>query len=176
MNESRIDAYASALMSLADAEGVLAQVEAELYSVAHSIETSEQLRSQLTDELMPVVQRQKIVETLLAGKTHSLTAQFISFVIGAGRARDLKAIVEKVSAGAAGKNERNLAVVRSAIALSDDQQKRLADALSKATGGTPVNLKVVVDPKVVGGIVATIGDKVIDGSVRNRLDQVKGRL
>lgn len=176
MSESRIDAYASALVSLAEAEGVLGQVESELYSVATTIESNEQLRGQLTDELMPVLQRQKIVESLLAGKTHSLTAQFISFVIGAGRARDLRTIAEKVSAGASGKGDRNLAVVRSAVALSDDQQKRLADALAKATGGTPVNLKVVVDPSVVGGIVATVGDKVIDGSVRNRLDQVKSRL
>lgn len=176
MSESRIDGWAGALISIAESEGVLGQVESELYSVASIIESNEQLRGQLTDELMPVVQRQKIVETLLAGKTHSLTAQIVSMVIGSGRARDLQAIARKVSAGAAGKGDRNLAVVRSAVALSDDQQRRLADALAKATGGTPVNIKVVVDPTVVGGIVATVGDKVIDGSVRNRLDQVKSRL
>jgi F-type H+-transporting ATPase subunit delta len=39
-----------------------------------------------------------------------------------------------------------------------------------------VNLKVVVDPSVLGGIVATVGDTVIDGSIRTRLDNVKGRL
>ena len=176
MSESRIDTYAEAFVALAEAEGVLGQVEAELYSVSKSIQANEQLRGQLTDELVSVVQRQKVLETLLAGRTHSLTAQFISFVIGAGRARDLEAIVEKVSAAAAGKSDRNLAVVRSAVALTDDQQKRLADALAKATGGKTVNLKVVVDPSVVGGIVATVGDQVIDGSVRSRLDQVKSRL
>lgn len=176
MSETRIDSYASALMAVAEAEGVLSQVESELYSVANLIDSNDQLRGQLTDELMPVVQRQAVVEKLLSGKTHSLTAQFVSFVIGAGRARDLRSIAEKVSSGAAGRSERNLAVVRSAVELSEDQQKRLADALAKATGGTPVNLKVVVDPGVVGGIVATVGDKVIDGSVRSRLDQVKSRL
>jgi F-type H+-transporting ATPase subunit delta len=51
----------------------------------------------------------------------------------------------------------------------------LADALKKATG-SDVNLKIIVDPSVVGGLVATVGDKVIDGSVRNRLDQLKSRL
>jgi F-type H+-transporting ATPase subunit delta len=39
-----------------------------------------------------------------------------------------------------------------------------------------VNLKVVVDPTVVGGIVATVGDEVIDASVRSKLDQLKSRL
>ena len=42
--------------------------------------------------------------------------------------------------------------------------------------GKQVNLKVVVDPSVLGGIVATVGDTVIDGSVRTRIDQLKSRL
>ena len=65
--------------------------------------------------------------------------------------------------------------MRSAIPLTDDQQTRLAAALANATG-KQVNLKVVVDPSVLGGIVATVGDTVIDGSVRTRLDQLKARL
>ena len=59
--------------------------------------------------------------------------------------------------------------------LTDDQQTRLAAALANATG-KQVNLKVVVDPSVLGGIVATVGDTVIDGSVRTPLDQLKSRL
>jgi F-type H+-transporting ATPase subunit delta len=115
------------------------------------------------------------VETLLEGKAHRLTAQFISLVIGAGHARDLRDIAERISSRVAHGAGREVAEVRSAVALSDDQQRRLAEALSKATG-SQVNLKVVVDPTVVGGIVATVGDKVIDGSVRNRLDQLKSRF
>ena len=92
-----------------------------------------------------------------------------------GHGRDLRAIAEKVSANAAHAHGREVAQVRSAVALSDDQQKRLADALAKATG-SPVNLTVIVDPSVVGGLVAIVGDQVIDGSVRNRLDQLKSRL
>ena len=52
---------------------------------------------------------------------------------------------------------------------------RLAEALGKVAG-KPVNLKVVVDPSVIGGLVATIGDEVIDDTVRTRLDQVKARF
>ncbi|MEY2765724.1 MAG: synthase subunit delta, partial [Actinomycetota bacterium] len=59
--------------------------------------------------------------------------------------------------------------------LSDAQQSRLAEALAKATG-KKVNLKVVVDPSVIGGLVATVGDEVIDDTVRTRLDQVKSRF
>ena len=68
-----------------------------------------------------------------------------------------------------------MAEVRSAVALTDDQRERLAAALANATG-KQVELKVVVDPSVLGGLVATVGDTVIDGSVRTRLDQLKTLL
>jgi len=68
-----------------------------------------------------------------------------------------------------------VAEVRSAIPLTDDQQKRLAAALTKATGKA-LNLKVVVDPSVLGGLVAVVGDEVIDDTVRTRLDQLKTRI
>ena len=63
--------------------------------------------------------------------------------------------------------------MRSAIALDDDQVQRLAAALGKATGKT-IEVKVIVDPSVLGGIVARIGDTVIDGTVRHSLEQTEG--
>ena len=65
-----------------------------------------------------------------------------------------------------------MAEVRSAVELTEDQRTRLAAALEKATGKA-VEVKVIVDPSVLGGLVATVGDTVIDGSVRHRLDQLK---
>jgi F-type H+-transporting ATPase subunit delta len=62
--------------------------------------------------------------------------------------------------------------VRSAVALSDEQKSRLADALSKSTG-KQVDIVVIVDPAVLGGIVTQIGDTVIDGTVRQRLSQLR---
>ena len=170
-----IETYVDSILSIAEAEGVQARVEEEFSSVVRTIDANNDLRSKLTDELIPVASRQQIIETLLDGKAHRLTAQFISLVIGTGHARDLRDIADRVSSRVAKGAGREVAEVRSAVALSDDQQRRLAEALTKATG-SQVNLKVVVDPTVVGGIVATVGDKVIDGSVRNRLDQLKSRL
>jgi len=61
------------------------------------------------------------------------------------------------------------------VPLTAEQQSRLAATLTSVTG-KQINLKVVVDPSVLGGLVATVGDTVIDGSVRTRLDNVKSRL
>jgi F-type H+-transporting ATPase subunit delta len=73
---------------------------------------------------------------------------------------------------AAQTREHELAEVRSSVPLDETQQQQLAAALSRATGKR-VEVKVVIDPTVLGGVVATIGDTVIDGTVRHRLDQLK---
>jgi F-type H+-transporting ATPase subunit delta len=56
--------------------------------------------------------------------------------------------------------------------LTDEQKSRLAAALAKKTG-KQIEVVVDVDPSVLGGIVTQIGDTVIDGSVRQRLSQLR---
>ena len=175
MSDPRIDGYARALFEIARAEGNLDEVEDELFRFARNVESSDQLRSALTDEMVPAEKRQAIVEDLLGGKATATTTQLVSMVVGAGRARDLPAIIDKLVQRASSAKSLEVAEVRSAVPLTEDQQTRLAAALANATG-KQVNLKVVVDPSVLGGIVATVGDTVIDGSVRTALDHLKARL
>jgi F-type H+-transporting ATPase subunit delta len=175
MTDARIDGYARGLFEIARAEGNLDEVEDELFRFARDLESSDQLRGALTDDLIPIEKRQAIVEDLLGGKATSTTTQLVSMVVGAGRGRDLPAIIDALVQRASSAKSLEVAEVRSAIPLTEDQQTRLAAALANATG-KQVNLKVVVDPSVLGGIVATVGDTVIDGTVRTTVDQLKARL
>ena len=175
MTNARIDGYARALFEIARAEGTIDEVEDELFRFARSYESSDALRNALTDEMIPAAKRQAIVEDLLGGKATSTTSQLVSMVVGSGRGRDLPAIIDKLVERAANSKDLEVAEVRCAVALTDDQQDRLKAALANATGKA-VNLKVIIDPSVLGGIVATVGDTVIDGSVRTRVDQLKSRL
>ena len=175
MTDARIDGYARGLFEIARAEGTLDEVEDELFRFARSYEGSDALRNALTDEQIPADRRQAIVETLLGGKTTRTTSQLVSMVVGSGRGRDLPAIIDKLVDRASSAKHLEVANVRVAVALTDDQQHRLAAALENATG-KQINMKVTVDPTVLGGIVATVGDTVIDGTVRTRIDQLKSRL
>ncbi len=168
----RIDGYADAMFAVAQAEGSLDEVEDELFRFARALEGSDELRSALTDEHIPAARRQAIVEDLLGGKASPLTTALVSFVVGAGRGRDLPAIVDRLVNRAAASKQRVVAEVRSAVPLTDDQRTRLAAALANATG-KELEVKVIVDPSVLGGIVAQVGDTVMDGTVRHRLDQLK---
>jgi F-type H+-transporting ATPase subunit delta len=168
----RSDAYASALFEVAKAEGSLDTVEDELFRVARTLEASEEMQATLSDQNIPVDRRQAVIETLLGGKASPITIALLEFVIAAGRSRNLPQIIDKLVARAAEERREAVAEVRTAFPLDDAHREKLAEALGKATG-KHVSLKVVVDPSVLGGVVAQIGDTVIDGTIRHRLEQLR---
>ncbi len=169
----RVDAYAAAMFEVARAEDALEAVEDELFRVARTFEANEELRSTLTDPAVPIDRRLSILDDLLGGgRASPVTSALVAFVVAAGRGRELPAIIDKLVERAAGERSEVVAEVRTAIPLDDQMRERLGAALSSATGKT-VSVKGVVDPSVLGGVVARIGDTVFDGSVRHRLDQLK---
>ena len=169
-----IDAYAAALLAVLRAEGNTG-ADDEILRFAQALEANDELRNTLVDPHVPAATRQQIVEDLLQGKASDVTTAAVSLVVGAGRAGDFPAIARALVAKLATASGRDVAEVRSAVALSEDQVARLAASLKQATG-KDVDVRVTVDPSVLGGIVTTIGDTVIDGSVRSRLAQVKSHI
>ena len=172
MADERSHAYAEALLAVARSEGALRFVSDELFQFARAIETNDDLRTTLTDQQLPVSRRQQIVEDILGGQAHPITTTLATMVVGAGRARDLPAIIADLVQMTAAEGNKEVAEVRSAVPLTDEQQQRLAAALKAATG-KEVELKVIIDPTVLGGIIAQVGDTVIDGSVKTRLQQLQ---
>jgi F-type H+-transporting ATPase subunit delta len=172
MAGSKVEAYAQALLEVARAEGHLATVEDDLFRFARSFEASDELRMALTDPQLPIERRVAVVDELMGGKALATSTALASMVVAAGQSGDLPAIVNRFVELAASEREHEIAEVRSAIPLDDAQIERLAAALGKATK-KQVEVKVVVDPSVLGGLVARVGDTVIDGTIRHRLEQLK---
>ena len=172
MADDRTLAYAEALFGVARAEGTLGEVEDELFRFSQTLQGNDELRDALTNPGIPASRRQQIVEDLLGGKASPTTAALVSMVVGTGRARELPAIIRQLVEMSAAEANKEVAEVRSAVPLDDQMRERLSRALSDAVG-KQVEVKVVVDPSVLGGIVAQVGDTVIDGSVRSRLDKLK---
>lgn len=171
----RVQGYADAMLSVASAEGNVEQVSSELFSVARAVDGSDELRTSLSDQRIPASKRQQIVEDLLGGRASATTVGLVSMVVGAGRSGDLPKIADAFVKSAAAEQSREVASVRSAVPLTEDQQQRLAAAIKSSTG-KDVDVKVTVDPAVVGGVVTTIGDTVIDGSIRSRLGKLRETL
>jgi F-type H+-transporting ATPase subunit delta len=172
MSDNPITAYADAALSVARAEGTLSEVEDELFRIARVVESNDELRTALTDPHLPASRRQQIIEDLLDGRASVTTISIMSMIVGAGRVTDLPKIAEELLQRSAAKNGASVAEVRSAVALNDEQLARLADAL-KARTNREITVKNVVDPTVMGGVVTRIGDSVLDGTVRTRLNQLR---
>lgn len=168
------EGYAAAFLEVARAEGAVGIVGNELATFAGAFEGSPQLQSALTDTFLPVERRQTVVSELL-GATSPVTANLVSMLVGAGRAKDIPAVASAFLSRAASEQGRVSGEVRSAHPLSLDQQGALTAAVEKSTG-KKLSLTFLVDPSVLGGVVTTIGDTVIDGSIRNRLEQLKAAL
>ncbi len=173
--EQLITGYAEALFAVARAENALHAVEDELWGFGKAIETNTELREALTDATLPAENKKAVIRDLLGNRANPVTVNLLGFVIDAGRAREIPKIVGELVSMAAGARQHGLAEVRTAVDLTEDQRRRLADALARATG-RELDVKVVVDPTVVGGVVARVGDEVFDGSLASRLDDAKRQL
>lgn len=175
MSENRTDAYATAFLSVIAAEDTLDEVQDELFRFARILEGDDRLMETLADPHIEPARRQQVVVDLLGGKAQPTTVNLVGLVVGNGRARELPEIVDAAIAMRAAGRDREVAEVRTAVPLSDEQVARLAESLGRATGKN-VEVQVIVDPTVQGGIVAQVGDTVIDGTVRRRLEQLRAAL
>jgi len=167
--------YAQALFQIARAEGALEQVEDELFRFARVLENENRLREALSDISLPPEHRAKMVEELLGKKASPHTVNIISFLVQQGRARDLPKIIDSLVQLAAEERERAVAEVRTAVPLDDEDREKLLKAITRATG-KHVDLKVIIDPVVIGGLLVRVEDQVFDGTVKRRLQLAKERI
>jgi F-type H+-transporting ATPase subunit delta len=167
--------YAEALFAIAEAEGELDAVEGQLYAFARMLEQQARVREALTDPALPIENKRGLIRDAMGERANPIALNLLTFLVEQGRAREMERIVDTLARIAAERRHGVLAEVRSAVPLAAKQRERLVEALSDATG-RQIELRVVVDPNVIGGIVARVGDEVFDGSVRNRLDEAKQHL
>ena len=172
MSDEKIQGYAQAILAVASAESNGAQVEDEIYRFSQVLQSSEELKSTLSDASIPSARRQQIVEDLLDGQATRTTVALVSMIVAAGMGSDIKAIADRVVGLGAESRDKAVAEVYSVVDLSSDQQQRLAAALKSATG-KDVEMKVIIDESVMGGLLVQIEDEVIDGTVRTRLKQLR---
>lgn len=175
MSRERVDAYAEAMLGIARAEGHVDEIERELFQFARAVDGNDDLRAALTDQALPADRRFAVVAEIMGAKALAPSTALAAAVVSAGRGGELAAIVDRFVELAAEGRDHEVAEVRSAIELDEGQQARLAEAIGRAVG-KQVEVKVIVDPKVLGGLVARVGDTVIDGTVRHRLEQLKEQI
>jgi F-type H+-transporting ATPase subunit delta len=169
------DVGVQTLLDVADDAGSLHAAQDQLFGFADIVERDQSLRSALTDPALPSDRKRAVVEDLLRDRADAVAVSLLAHWVARDRARDLERVVEDAVAEAAGRRQRVVAQVRAAVPLDAGQRSQLAEALHRVTG-SPVDLRLEIDPDVVGSLSVRIGDEVFDGSVKRQLELARERF
>ncbi|GII91271.1 F0F1 ATP synthase subunit delta [Sinosporangium siamense] len=159
----------------AESQSRLDDVEDELFRFGRIVAASPDLRRALTGPSLPAEGKRALLNELIGGKVAPSTLRLLAQLVTHSRGRSLDGGLEEFGGLAAEQRQRLVAVVRSAIALSEEHKQRLA-AWLRASFGRDVHLNVEVDPRVLGGFSIRIGDEIIDTSIAGRIEEVRRRL
>jgi F-type H+-transporting ATPase subunit delta len=173
VNHEHTRAYARAALAVAEAEGATEVVERELDAVARALDGSAELRAALTDPQVPLGRRLSAIDGELLAAAHPATRTALAMVLAAERIGELGAIVAAMRELA--DSGRVVVEVTVAVPLDEARRSSLTAALERATG-RDLDVRFVVDPTVVGGVRATVGDTVIDGSLLRRISDLRTRV
>ena len=133
------------------------------------------LREALWDRGRSAADKETLIGRLVQGKVAPETLRLARQAVHAPRGRHFDRVLETYVAVAAKRREQLTAVVTAAVPLDDTQRHRLAQALSGIYGKS-VQVNVVLDPEVVGGIRVQVGDEVVDGTILRRLEEARRLL
>jgi F-type H+-transporting ATPase subunit delta len=164
-----------AIIEVAERDGSLDDVEDELFRFGRVVNAEPELRIALSDPFFPAQRKRDLLGALLDGKVTPTTMRLVTQAAVQPRGRSLDASLDEFAHLAAERRERLLAEVHVAIALTEEQRRRLGAALA-AVYGHDVQLNVVLDPQVIGGISVQIAGEIIDGSTASRLAELRRRL
>ncbi|MFC9201115.1 F0F1 ATP synthase subunit delta [[Kitasatospora] papulosa] len=162
-------------LTAAQRAGVLDDVEDELFRFGRIVSSDVALRSALTNKSATGSAKSALLRSLLGGKAQPVTERVITRLVTQPRGRSLEAGLDSLSRLAAERRDRMVAVVTSAVPLSDRHKQRLGAALAKIYG-RQMHLNLDVDPEVLGGISVRVGDEVINGTIAERLEEVTRRM
>jgi F-type H+-transporting ATPase subunit delta len=171
--------YAKALFAVGKEENKFEEYNETLQGVAGLYASHPEVSDALTNPLYPLDIRQKVMVGMIASMgVEKIMANFLNLLVEKKRAGILPEVAEEYQIMV--DNEKNVShgSVVSAIELSEALQLKVRATLEKLTG-KKVELTTSVDPSIIGGIIAKVGDLELDGSIRTQLaslkDSIKGR-
>ncbi|MFK7998485.1 MAG: ATP synthase F1 subunit delta [Polyangiales bacterium] len=168
--------YAKALLELALEAKQAPKIQKDLREVSEAWESSEELRGIFENPAIDADMQRKVVEGLAQRMMLSpMTKNTLLLMAGNRRITEITAMSHAFAAFAEAASQTLQAEVSTPAAMPEAFYTRLKGELEKATG-QKVNIVKKQDASLIAGVVTRVGDKVYDGSVRNRLQQLRETL
>ncbi len=167
--------YARALFEMAQAEEATDRVEEQLIRLRDLLKSSPELLQFLKDPNIQHEGKRKALAELFQGRVHPVVLTMLITLSDQDRIGRLPHIIEEFSAIAAAARQKITGEITTAVPLDEPTVQRFAAELSRITGKN-VQLIPRVDPGILGGAIIQVGEQIIDGSLRRRLEQIKENL
>jgi|LGVF01.1.fsa_nt_gb F-type H+-transporting ATPase subunit delta len=167
--------YSQALFEFALESDSLDNISEEFKFVVNSFNTYGDFFELFKSPKISIDERKNIINEVFQEKISAEMLNFLFVVLDKRRANEIINVNKEFNKLVDEYKGIAQAFVKSAIELDEDEKKELISELSKLTG-KEIRLKTAIDPDVIGGVYIKIGDKVIDGSVRNKLNVIKEEL
>lgn len=166
--------YAEAATQIADRDGSLGAWVEAVELAAERLSSADLMRV-LSDQAIPTEARQRVAEQVLGDAVTGGPRNLVLLLVRRGRIELLPQVAAELRRSHDQRAGIVHAIVTSAAPLTEAEAEAVTQRLSAMTGDT-VQLDLRVDPSLLGGIQARIGDRLIDGSVRGRLERLRARL
>jgi len=156
------------VLGVAEKDGTLDDVEDELFRFGRILDREPQLNSLLADTNQSEEGRTGLLDAVLGDKVTPVVAALLRQTVRLPRGRHLDLAAEELAELAAARRHRYVARVRTAVALTPQQEQRLSASLTRLYA-RPMSLQIELDEHLLGGLVVEVGGELIDGSVAGRL-------
>jgi F-type H+-transporting ATPase subunit delta len=166
--------YAEAAFEVAMRDGSLERWRPEL-DLAAGIAGDERALDVLANPSVPLERRSKALDALLGDRVSRPVRNLIQLMLRRGRIEQLPRVAAEFRRLDDERQGITHAIATSATALTPDEVRALTARLEQSTGGR-ISLDTQVDPSLLGGLVVRVGDRMIDGSVRGRLERLRNQL
>ncbi len=170
-----VSAYAESLFRLATAEEIADRVEEELHELERLYRENAEMKEFINNPRVKAEGKKNALSELLGDKLSRVTLNHLNLIVDQERGRMLPKIAEEYYRLAGEARAKVTAEVITAVPISDDIRAKLGEQLSRLSN-KEVYLRARVEESILGGAIVRIGDKVLDGSVRNKLNQLKKQV
>ena len=168
--------YGDALFEEAMEKNVLSQWYEEIGALRTIFLENPDLAQFLNHPQIMKEEKKKVVETIFFGKLSEGLLGFLVTVIEKGRQNDMIPICDYFTDRVKAYKKIGVVKVTSALPLSEDQKKRVEERLLETTGFVSLETEYAVDESLLGGLVIRIGDRVVDSSIKTRLEEIRRDL
>ena len=165
--------YAQAVFEIALESNKLKEWQSDLGKIAQLIRDTE-FAALVENPKVPFDLKAKLVREIL-GKVNPMALNLVYLLIAKGKLKDAGKLAEEYERLLNEHYGIKSAEVTTAIAIDDTERKKLSHHLEEIVG-KKVDIKVQVNPDILGGFIARIDDSLIDGSIRNKLEILKKSL